>query len=311
MPGIILATAGYDHTIRFWEAPSGACYRTIALNSDSQVNQLKITPDKQYIAAAGNPHVRLFESAGNNSNPITSFDGHTSNITALGFQRDGKWMFTGSEDSTVKIWDLRAPGSQREFNCESPINSVSLHPNQMELLVGLQNGTVRIYDLAKGPAFKHSVAPGGEVAIRSVAFAPNGKFAVAANNNGTLFNWSSPEGTTSTFEMTSTIEAHKTYCLKCLVSPNSRMLATTSADKTVKMWSLDESSKDQPRWSLYKTLTGHMKWVWDGVFSSDSAYLVTASSDQSARLWDITQGDSIRHYTGHQKAVTCVALSDN
>lgn len=29
MPSVILATAGYDHTIRFWEAPSGICYRTV------------------------------------------------------------------------------------------------------------------------------------------------------------------------------------------------------------------------------------------------------------------------------------------
>ena len=34
---------------------------------DSQVNCLQITPDKQFIAAAGNPHIRLFEI--NNSNP--------------------------------------------------------------------------------------------------------------------------------------------------------------------------------------------------------------------------------------------------
>ncbi len=36
-----------------------------------------------------------------------SFDGHTTNVTSLGFQREGKWMYTGSEDGTVKIWDLR------------------------------------------------------------------------------------------------------------------------------------------------------------------------------------------------------------
>lgn len=28
-PPVILATAGYDHTIRFWEATSGRCYRTL------------------------------------------------------------------------------------------------------------------------------------------------------------------------------------------------------------------------------------------------------------------------------------------
>ena len=54
MSGVLLATAGYDHTIRLWEAPSGVCYKTMQ-HPDSQVNKLEITPDKQYIAAAGNP----------------------------------------------------------------------------------------------------------------------------------------------------------------------------------------------------------------------------------------------------------------
>ena len=26
---VILATAGYDHTIRFWQAHSGICHRTV------------------------------------------------------------------------------------------------------------------------------------------------------------------------------------------------------------------------------------------------------------------------------------------
>ena len=59
-----------------------------------------------------------------------------------------------------------------------------------------------------------------------------------------------------------------------------------------------------------KTLKGHQRWVWDAVFSADSAYLVTASSDQTARLWDVSQGETICHYTGHAKAVICVALHD-
>lgn len=55
---VVLATAGYDHKICFWEAPSGRCSRMIKF-SDSQVNRLEISPDKQFIAAAGNPVIRL------------------------------------------------------------------------------------------------------------------------------------------------------------------------------------------------------------------------------------------------------------
>ncbi len=38
---------------------------------------------------------------------VVKYDGHTGNITVVGFQKDAKWMYTGSEDGTVKIWDLR------------------------------------------------------------------------------------------------------------------------------------------------------------------------------------------------------------
>ncbi|KAK7844770.1 protein lst8 like protein [Quercus suber] len=145
-PSVILATASYDHSIRFWEAKSGRCYRTINYQ-DSHVNRLEITPDKHYLAAAGNPHIRLFDVNSNSPQPVMSYDSHTNNVMAVGFQCDGNWMYSGSEDGTVKIWDLRAPGCQREYESRAAVNTVVLHPNQTELISGDQNGNIRVWDL--------------------------------------------------------------------------------------------------------------------------------------------------------------------
>jgi G protein beta subunit-like protein len=133
---VILATAGHDDKIRFWEAPSGICSRVLRY-ADSQVNCLEITPDKQYLAAGGNPHIRLFEiNNSSNQNPILTLEGHTGNVTSLGFQRNGRYLYSGSEDGTVKLWDLRSPTFSRSFDSKGAVNSVSLHPNQTEIISG-------------------------------------------------------------------------------------------------------------------------------------------------------------------------------
>jgi len=133
---VILATAGQDDKIRFWEAPSGICSRILRY-ADSQVNCLEITPDKQYLAAGGNPHIRLFEiNNSSNQNPILTLEGHTGNVTSLGFQRNGRYLYSGSEDGTVKLWDLRSPTFSRSFDSRGAVNSVALHPSQAEIISG-------------------------------------------------------------------------------------------------------------------------------------------------------------------------------
>ncbi|KAJ3122899.1 TOR complex subunit lst8 [Nowakowskiella sp. JEL0407] len=311
---VVLATAGYDHTIRFWEALSGICLRTIQ-HPDSQVNKLAISPDKRVLAAAGNPHVRLFDVQSNNPVPVTSFDGHTGNVTSLGFQNAGRWIVTGSEDGTIKIWDIRAPGIQRDYELKCPVTDVIIHPNQGELISCDQSGAMKIWDLGENSC-THELVPEEDTPLRSITMASDGSILIAANNKGNFYVWKTKRGEMTDLEAIQKVNAHGKYITKCLLSPDTRILATCSADHTVKIWNaMSESDQDtsydtKVLFELDKTLNGHQRWVWDCAFSADSAYLVTGSSDHSARLWDLSNADTIRHYNGHQKAVVCVALHD-
>lgn len=73
-----------------------------------QVNRLAISPDKRYIAAACNRHILLYDVQSQNTQPAKTFEGHTSNVTAVAWHCEGKWFVTGSEDGTLKIWDTRS-----------------------------------------------------------------------------------------------------------------------------------------------------------------------------------------------------------
>ncbi|EWM28213.1 WD40 repeat containing protein [Nannochloropsis gaditana] len=330
---VVLATAGYDHKIRFWEAPTGVCARSIRY-PDSQVNCLQITPDKQFLAAGGNPHVRLFEVGGNaNPNPVVSYEGHVGNVMAVGFQQDGKWLYTASEDGTVKLWDTRASGCQRTLENSTAtsssssgggggaggasgsghhhtsmvaVNSVVLHPNQAELVTGDQEGRVRVWDLGSNRCV-HETLPEGSVPVRSVSVANDASLIAAGNNQANLYVWHYQEGSPDAYfsrpAHVQPVKTHARFLLKCAFSPDSQRLVTTSADKTAKLWNVR-------KWEVEHTLKDHQRWVWDAAFSADSSYLVTACSDHHPRLWDLRTGDLVRTYQGSNLAVTCVALND-
>lgn len=114
-----------------------------------QVNALEITPDRQLLAAAGYQHIRMYDLASNNPNAVINYEGVSKNVTSIGFQKEGKWMYTGGEDCSAKIWDLRTRNlqCQRIFQVSAPVNCVYLHPNETELLVGDQSGVIHLWYL--------------------------------------------------------------------------------------------------------------------------------------------------------------------
>ncbi|KAI5479197.1 hypothetical protein MNV49_004058 [Pseudohyphozyma bogoriensis] len=322
---VILVTGGYDNTIRFWEAWSGVCSRTLN-HQEHQVNRLSISPDKRFLAAGGNGTVKLYDiatsaagSGGANVGPLVTLTGHTANVTSLAWHAEAKWLVSGSEDGTVKIWDVRTASPQRNYAHLAPVNDIALHSNQGELISCDQSGAVKIWDLA-GDCCSHELLPEEDVAMQSVSIASDGSALVAGNHNGVVYVWTIQPGLTFTdLQPKTRFQAHNRYLIKVLLSPDTKNLATCSADTTIKIWGNSggngkggKGSVDSDEgYKLEKVLQGHQRWVWDMAYSADSAYLVSASSDHTARLWELASGTTVRQYSAHHKACVCVALNDS
>lgn len=85
---------------------------------------------------------------------------------------------------------------------------------------------------------------------------------------------------------------------------NARYLLSCSADKTVRLWSLEA-------WTCLVVYKGHDNPVWDVSWGPFGHYFVTGGHDQTARLWSTDHIAPLRIFAGHDQDVDCVAFHPN
>ncbi len=141
------------------------------------------------------------------------------------------------------------------------------------------------------------VLQGHHGTVWSVAFSPDGKHAVTADDDHSALIWNVATGA-----MERALNGHTDRVWHAAFSPDGTRIVTASNDNTARLW-------DAATGAPLAVLSGHRDAVTFAAFSSDNALILTASDDNTARLWDARTGSSVTVFTGHEGLVMFAALS--
>jgi len=223
-------------------------------------------------------------------------EGHREGVWSVSFSPDSKTLASGSEDNTIKLWNLETGKEIRTLKGHSNfVLSVSFSPDGKTLASGSEDNTIKLWNLETGKEIR--TLNGHSNSVYSVSFSPDGKTLASGSEDNTIKLWNLETG-----KEIRTLNGHSNSVYSVSFSPDGKTLASGSYDDTIKLWNL-ETGKE------IRTLNGHSNSVYSVSFSPDGKTLASGSEDNTIKLWNLEIGKEIRTLNGHSNSVYSVSFS--
>ncbi|KAG6382182.1 quinon protein alcohol dehydrogenase-like superfamily [Boletus reticuloceps] len=254
----------------------------------------------------------------------------------LAYLPDGRRVVTGSEDGTVKVWNLENGGQEgtsmeHERGC---MNGLAVTRDGTKIISSDEEG-IKVWDVESHKLVREwtcsegypeiAISPddqfvavgnqtvvkiysmeGGHVNqsidvdafIRSMSFSPNGdKLACGINHDIQVYD------VRTGALILGPLKGHNRDIKRVLWSRDGDRLFSASGDKTIRCWNSDMGEQIGHPWA------SHSEEVYFLSLSPDGSILASASEDKTVRFWDATIGDPIGQHLHHDGSVRVVSFS--
>ncbi len=290
-----------------------------------------------YLGAQGEPVDRQLQQTLRDGAALTgdqALRGHSGPVDAIAVSPSGRWLLTGSVDTTVRLWDFHGDSfaePQVLRGHDSAVRSATISPDSRWAATTDDHGLVILWDLrSPDPAASIQILQAHQGRIHDLAISSDSRW-LAVGGTGAFEEednsvrlWDLKSLTRADDEQSPTtaeegrqaptgqqpivLRGHHGPVLAVAVTPDCRWVVTGSEDETVRLFDL---MSDCPAASQ-AVLRQHVGPVTCIAVSSDGRWMATGSRDRTVRLWDLTTpqpGSRVTVLDGHEGGVHSVAIS--
>ena len=287
----IMVTGGNDRIITLRNLKTGKIIRTLTGHSGS-IYSLCLSSDGQTIISGSRDatikiwHIHSIKTYNSNSTNrfigdglIDTLTGHSDSINSVAISLNGQLIVSGSEDSTVKLWNLNTGECLATLEGhEAGVRAVAISPDGQLLVSGSADNTIKLWQL---PSMKNEpICPdpiytltGHSDDVKSLAISHDGQILASGSQDKTIKLWHLETG-----ELKTTLVEHWREVNHLTISPDGRNLISCSGDETIQVWQLETLK-------LLHSFEGHQGAVAVVAISPDGQPLISSSWDHTIRVW--------------------------
>ena len=225
-----------------------------------------------------------------------TLQGHKGPIIALAISPDKKTIVTGSQDKTIRLWNLKeGTPITTFFASDNIVYSVDFSPNSTNLAYVDGDGWVGTWDLKKDVATARWKA--FDKMATEVLYLQDGSLLATGGKDQGIKIWNVAD-----HALVATLKGHENGVIDMLCNSSKDRLISVDETGKIRVW----NSVD---YSLIKTITPHQKRIITMALSNNDRLLAVGGTDNLVEIWDLTTSKFIGQLAGHEDIVSTLSFS--
>jgi len=283
-----VATAGYDKRVLLWKPEDVKPFDFSSLMSDDP-------PERT---------------------PCVELEGHTAAVCSVRFSSDGRFLISGGNDNTVRLWNVETGKLLKTVRGHAGwVRSCVFSSDSQQVLSGSHDHRAKLWNIG---GYQEVRILGGRVleghrdAILGASFSADGRRIVTASRDRSAKTWRVDTGE----QIEEFREGHDFLATNAIFFPDGKKVVTSAADGSTIIWNVATGTQiealEGTGLSAAVALSSDARWILTGSNVVQREKADGAGNTEklcTPKIWDAESGDLLRELAAHHAEVTAVAIS--